>query len=127
MMYDQVLEKLRKATELALQVQQDMFQTWANYWAGRPAQVQALQKKWADLFSDLLKKQQETLEAQVKVGLKIIEEAFAMPTGKDTEELRGRLSEDWKKSVESLRQLAEAQLQAFQAAVTKQAELATKS
>jgi hypothetical protein len=125
-MYEQVFGNLRKATEAAIQAQQEMFWTCANYWAGRPDQVQTIQKKWADTFGELLKKQQETLEAQFSAGLKMIEDAFDVPTAKNPEELRGKLIENWKKSFESHRQMAEAQMHDFQAAVAKLTAQAAK-
>ena len=125
-MYEQVFGNLRKATEAAIQAQQEMFWTWANYWAGRPDQVQAFQKKWADTFGELLMKQQEALEAQFNSGLKMIEDAFAVPTARNPEELRGKLIEDWKKNFENHRQMAEAQMQDFRAALAKWADQAAK-
>ncbi len=125
-MYEQLLGNFRKATETAIQAQQDMFWTWAKYWSGKPDQAQAFQKKWVDTFGELLKKQQETLEAQYNSGLKIIEDAFAVPTAENSEELRGKLIENWKKSFESQRQMAEAQLRAFQAALTQWTDQAAK-
>ncbi len=118
-MYEQMLGSLRKATEVAIQAQQDMFWTWAKYCSGKPDQAQAFQKKWVDTFGELLKKQQETLEAQYISGLKTIEDAFAVPTAENSEEVRGKLIEDWKQNFAIHRQMAEAQMRAFQAAMTQ--------
>ncbi len=112
-MYDLVFESLRKSTESAIQVQQEMFRTWGSFWGGGPAQVQSIQKKWADTFGDLLKKQKETLEAQYNGGLKIFEQALTVHTTKDLEELRAKLIGEWKKNLELQRQVAEAQMQAL--------------
>jgi hypothetical protein len=131
-MYEHVFDNMRRATETALQVQQEMFRTWLNYWPGAasatvwPIQIQAFQKKWADTFGDVLKKQQEALETQFKAGLKMIEESVGVTTARDPEDLRAKLSEYWKKSFEGLRQIGEAQMQAFQSAVAKWADLAAK-
>jgi len=124
-MYGQIFENLRKATESAIRAQQEMFQTWANFWTGGPAQLQAVQKKWADTFGELLKKQQEALEAQFNAGLKMIEEACAVSTAKP-EEIRGKLIENWKRTFEGQRQMMEAQMQAFQAALAQWAPEAAK-
>ena len=77
-MYDLAFESLRKSTESAIQVQQEMFRTWGNFWGGGSSQVQSIQK-WADTFGDLLRKQKQTLEAQYNGGLKIIEQAPHSP------------------------------------------------
>ena len=118
-MYDVVFENLRKSTESAIQVQQEMFRTWGNFWGGGPAQVQSIQKKWADTFGDLLRKQKETLEAQYNGGLKIIEQALTIHTTKELEELRAKLIGEWKKNLEVQRQVAEAQMQALLTAQAK--------
>ncbi len=125
-MYDVVFENLRKSTESAIQVQQEMFRTWGNFWGGRPAQVQSIQKKWADTFGDLLRKQKETLEAQYNGGLKIIEQALTVHTTKELEELRAKLISEWKKNLEVQRQVAEAQMRALLTAQVEWVEDASK-
>jgi len=125
-MYDLVLESLRKSTESAIQVQQEMFRTWGNFLGAGPAHVQSIQKKWADTFGDLLKKQKETLEAQYNAGLKIIEQSLTVHTAKELEELRAELIGDWKKNLEVQRQVAEAQMQALLAAQVKWVEDGSK-
>ncbi len=124
-MYDLVFENLRKSTESAIQVQQEMFRTWGNFWGGGPARVQSIQK-WADTFGDLLKKQKETLEAQYNGGLKIIEQALTVHTTKELEELRAKLISEWKKNLEVQRQVAEAQMRALLTAQVEWVEDASK-
>ncbi len=124
-MYDLVFESLRKSTESAIQVQQEMFRTWGNFWGGGPARVQSIQK-WADTFGDLLKKQKETLEAQYNGGLKIIEQALTVHTTKELEELRAKLISEWKKNLEVQRQVAEAQMRALLTAQVEWVEDASK-
>ncbi len=124
-MHDLVFESLRKSTESAIQVQQEMFRTWGNLWGGGPARVQSIQK-WADTFGDLLKKQKETLEAQYNGGLKIIEQALTVHTTKELEELRAKLISEWKKNLEVQRQVAEAQMRALLTAQVEWVEDASK-
>ncbi len=121
-MYDLVLEGLRKSTASAIQVQQEMFRTWGNFWGGGPARVQSIQK-WADTFGDLLKKQ---LEAPYNGGLKIIEQALTVNTTKELEELRAKLIGEWKKNLEVQLQEAEAQMQALLTAQVKWVEDVSK-
>ncbi len=125
-MYEKSFEDLRKATDAAIQVQQEMFWSWANFWAGKPDEVKALQKNWVETYGELLKKQQETLEAQFKSGLKMIKDAFPVSTTASTEEVRGKLIEDWKKNFESHRQMVEAQMHSLQTAVAQWTDQATK-
>lgn len=133
-MYDQVLENLNKATESAIQIQQEMFRNWTNFWPTAPTspsnwtdQIKGFQKKWAETYTDLMKKQRQMLETQFNGGLKGIEEAFKMTSARNPEELRTKMIEYWQKSFECLRQLAESQMQAFQSALAKWTELAAKT
>ncbi len=135
-MFDQVFENLRKATEASIQVQQDLFKKWVSLWPGVPGtQVVPpggvepflkFQKKWTEFVGEVVKKQRETLEVHFSAGLRNVEEAFHMAEAKDPEELRARTVELWQKSFEYIRQLYDAQVRDFQAAVAKWTELVMK-
>jgi hypothetical protein len=132
-MFDQVFENLRQATDATIQMQQEMFKKWAGMWPGMPAvqpswreQAQNFQKKWAEIVNELVKKQHETLESQFAAGLRNIEETFHLAEAKDLDELRTKTLELWQKSFEALRQVYEAQVRDFQAAVAKWTEMVTK-
>jgi hypothetical protein len=132
-MFDEVFENLRKATDSTIQAQQELFKKWVSLWPGVPTSpaawgepVHKLQKKWAEIVGELVKKQREALEAQFSAGLRNIEEAFHLAEAKDPEELRAKTVELWQKTFDCLRQSYEAQVRDFQAAVTKWTELMTK-
>jgi hypothetical protein len=131
-MFEQVFESLRTATESSVAMQQELFKKWIALWPGVPASAfpfgepQKFQKKWMEIVGELLKKRNETLEAQFKAGLRNIEEAFHLAEVKDPEELRAKTIELWQKTFECLRQASEAQLRDFQHAVGKWSELMTK-
>jgi hypothetical protein len=135
-MFEPVFENLRKATEATIQMQQDLFKKWVNFWPGVPGipTIPAVgaepfikfQKKWTEFIGEIVKKQRETLEAQFSAGLKNIEEAFKLADAKDPEELRTKTIELWQKSFECIRQLYDAQVRDFQAAVAKWTELVMK-
>jgi hypothetical protein len=132
-MFDPVFDSLKKATEVTIQMQQEMFRKWAGLWTGVPGpqfgwgdQAQMLQKKWAEIVGDLVKKQHEVLETQFAAGLENLETSFKLAEAKDVEELRAKTVELWRKSLECLRQTFEAQLREFQAAVSKWTELLSK-
>ena len=57
----------------------------------------------------------------------MIKDAFPDSTTAGTEEVRGKLVEDWKKNFESHRQMMEAQMHSLQAAVAQWTDQATKS
>jgi hypothetical protein len=130
-MFDQAIKNLRKASEGTIQFQQDLFKKWVSLWTPAPAPAEAyspaaIQKKWVEVVGELIKKHRETLEAQFSAGLKNIEEAFRLAEATDAEELRAKTIELWQKTFEGQRQVYEAQLRDFQAAVAKWSELATK-
>jgi len=132
-MFEQVFESLRTATTTSINMQQELFNKWLGFWPGVASlptggtdQVQIIKKKWVELTAEMVKKQRETLEAQFKAGLKNIDESFRLAKAKDPEELRAKTVELWQKSVECMRQMYEAQLRDFQAAVGKWTELMTK-
>jgi hypothetical protein len=131
-MFEQVFENLRKASDSAITMQQEMFNKWVSLWPGLPAMSSALgepmklQKKWVEVVGDLVKKQRELLETQFNAGLKNIEEAFHLAEAQNPEELRAKTVLLWQKTFDCLRQTYETQARDFQAAVVKCAEAMTK-
>jgi hypothetical protein len=131
-MFEQAFESLHNATESSIALQQEVFRKWMGLWPGIPASIfpftelQKFQKKWVEVVSELVKKQNETLETQFKAGLQSIEEAFRLTEIKDPEVLRAKTVELWQKTFDYLRQTSETQLRDFQHAVNKWAELTTK-
>jgi hypothetical protein len=133
-MFEKVFENLRKAAEANVQAQQEMFQKWVGMWPGVPSssyasgeKFQKVQKKWNQIVAEQVKKHREMLEEQFSAGLRNIEEGLRLAEAKDPEEFRAKTLELWSKSFDYLRQTAEAQLHAFQAAMEKWAETVTKS
>jgi hypothetical protein len=131
-MFEQVFDSLRKATESSIALQQEMFRKWIGLWPGMPAsafpftELQKFQKKWVEVVGEVVKKQNESLEAQFKAGLQTIEDAFRLSEVKDPEVLRAKTLELWQKMFDYLRQVSETQLRDFQAALGKWVELMTK-
>ena len=132
-MFELVFDSLKKATEVCLQTQQETFKRWMGAWPGVPKgpgpvpeQVHKFQKKWAEFYEEILKKQRETLAAQFQAGLQHIEEAFRLAETKDPAELRAKTIELWQKVFETLRQTFEAQVRDLQALAGRWTELVTK-
>ena len=120
-MFEPMFESLQKATDVTIQMQQEMFKKWVGLWPSGPAspsawgeQVQKLQKKWAEIVEETLKRQRDVLETQFNAGLKNLENAFKLAEAKDPEELRPKTMELWKKTFECLNQAFEAQMRNFQ-------------
>jgi hypothetical protein len=131
-MFDQVFEAVRKATDSAIVMQQELFNKWISLWPGVPISPAAVgeapkfQKKWVDAVGELIKKQREILETQFSTGVRSIEEAFHLAEAKDPEELRAKTVALWQKIFDCLRQTHESQVRDFQIAVSKWAEVLTK-
>jgi len=132
-MFNQAFENFRRATEATLQMQQDMFKAWINLWPVSPTsptflgeQAQHFQKKWAEVFGEMLKKQREVTGECFKAGLENLEQAFKVAESKSPEELRSQSIDLWKKCFADIQHVYEAQLRGFQFATEKWAELATK-
>jgi len=132
-MFEQVIENLNLVRDSSIKLQQELFKKWVGAWAspwvgpnGGGDKVQQAQKKWHAFTADLVKKEREKLEAQFSAGLKNIEEAFHLAEVKEPEELRTKTIELWQRSIECMRQMYEAQMRDFQAAVTKWTELVLK-
>jgi hypothetical protein len=134
-MFDQIFDTMRKATEMNVQMQQEMFRRWSALWPGVPGapgqpapaswgeQLQGFSRKWAETVNELVKRQQETQQAQFAAGLKQIEQAFQLAEVKDVNALREKTMELWRTTFQLLQQASEAQVRDFQAALSKWAEL----
>ncbi len=131
-MFDQGLDTMRKASEAALQTQQELFKRWSGLWPGFPAhrpgipgQAMTFQERWAEAVGEWVKMQYQALETQCSAGLKNIEDTFRLAQAKDFEELRCKATEMWQRTVNCLWQLCEAQIRCFQIVVTKMTEPVT--
>jgi hypothetical protein len=132
-MFEPMFESLRKATDLTVQMQQEMFKKWVSLCPVAPPspavwgeQVQKFQKKWAEVVEEMLKRQRDVLETQCNAGLVNLESSFKLAEAKDPEEVRAKTVELWKKTFECLNQALDAQMQNFQMGLTKWTELMTK-
>lgn len=128
-MFVPVFESLQKMTGVAVETQQEMFKRWLSLWPSIPAvgngasalgeQVQKFQKRWAEAVGELIRRQQETIDAQFKAGQQSIDKAFEVGEARTAEEMRARAVELWKKCIEAVVRVPEAQLRECQVAVKK--------
>jgi len=134
MMLDQVFDNFRKASESTLQMQQELFKKWTTQWPTAPTgtaawteQAQTFQKRWLETVTETLSKHREKLDAQYKAGITAIEDAFRVTEAKTPDDYRRMTEELWRKSFDTLKSSAEAQVQDFQKGLEKWFELMAKS
>jgi hypothetical protein len=131
--FDQVYESFRGAAESTLQMQQELFKQWTGAWSIFPTvqspwneQVQKFQKDWTQATGEMTRKYLEAWERQYKTGVESLEGVFKLTQTKDPAEVRQKVLELWQKSFDCLKELAQAQMDNFQAAAEKWAAMAKK-
>jgi hypothetical protein len=109
-----------------------LIRQWTSFWPGFPQlksspvdQIQRLQKQWADTVSSLAKKHREVINKQYEAAIVSLDEAMNVAQSKSPEDFRQRSEELFKKTMDCLREISEAQIGEYQELVTKWGELAT--
>lgn len=132
--FEDVIENIRKAAEANLKMQQEFFNHWTNLWPGLPKpqyawteQAKELQKKWSETISDLAHKHHDVLETQYQAAVKSLDEALQVSESSDPKEFRDRIEQFYRKTLDCLREVSEAQMGEFQNVVGKWTELITES
>jgi len=130
-MFDQILDTYRKAAESTMQFQQIMMRNWTQQWPQMPGlglpnpgaawmeQAHTAQKKYAETVVGMLDKHRESLDAQYRTGIRIIEDAFRTGEAKDPEQFRRLTEELWRHSFEALKTVTEDQIRECQSAMKK--------
>jgi hypothetical protein len=130
-MFDQILDTYRKAAESTMQFQQTMMRNFTQQWPQIPGftlanpgtawleQVHSAQKKWGETVVTMLEKHRETLDAQYRSGIRIIDDAFRTAEARDPEQLRRLTEELWRHSFEALKSVTEDQIRECQSAMQK--------
>jgi hypothetical protein len=137
-MIDQVIENFRKASASTLQMQQEVFKQWTSQWsaaapsaAATPAaaaeQAQSFQRRWFQTVTELMNTHRESLDAQYKAGIKVIEETSKVAEAKSPDDYRRLTEELWRKGFENFKSSTETQIRDFQTAVQKWFELMAKA
>ena len=131
-MFEQVFENLRKASESAIQMQQEVVKKWTAIWPVVPPASVGItdpvtyQKKWVEILEELVKKQRTSLETLFSTGLENFEAGFRLVQAANPEEFRTKVIDYWQKTIDCLRKTSEAQMHTFQAVVAKSTELLSK-
>lgn len=137
-MFEQILDNYRKAAESTMQFQQTMMRNWTSQWPQMPGlglpnpgaawmeQVHAAQRKWGETVVGMLDKHRETLDAQYRAGIRIIDDAFRTGEAKDPEQFRRLTEELWRHSFEALKSVTEDQIRECQSVMKKWFDLVSQ-
>ncbi len=138
--FEEVFQNVRKAAEANVKMQQEVFRQWTTFWPGAPTwpglptpqtawldQVRDFQKDWSRTVSDLAKKHHEVVDRQYQAALSSLDDALRLAEAKHPEEFRKRSEQLCRKTLECMREIAEAQISEFQTAATKWTELMLKA
>jgi len=133
-MFDQLFEGFRKASESALQAQQDMFKQWVQQIPTAPMGTakasgdwnMAFQKRWTEAVTDTLKKHRELLDSSYEAGIQILEQGVRVSDAKSPEEFKRLIEELWRKLSDSFKEQSEAQFRELQKGAERFLEMAQK-
>ena len=132
--YEDVFKNFRKAAESNIKMQQEMFRHWGALWPGFPTpqaawldKVRDFQRQWDHTVSDLVREHRDVLNRQYQAAMESLEEALRASESSNPAELRERTEQFYRKSLDCVREISEAQMKEFQDAVNKWSELATKA
>jgi hypothetical protein len=108
-----------------------MWRKWTTQWPGFPSvetpwveKVRKFQKDWSSTVTELMRQHKELLDKQYRVGIESLERAFQVTEAKDPEQLRQRSEALCRKSLECMRDAAEAGMREYQEAMNRWLELA---
>jgi phosphate uptake regulator len=122
-MFDQMFENLRRMSESALQMQQDMLRQWTSQWptmpfgGGSPEATRDFQKRWQEFATETLRKHSEALDATYKSGIQLIEQSFRVSDTDSPEEQRRMVEELWSQLFRSMKEQSESQSRELQKAM----------
>jgi hypothetical protein len=131
-MIAQWLESFRKASEAALQAQQEIFKQWVQQWPSVPLSTsgsssewnETMRRRWAEAMTDALNKHRDVVDSTYRSGIQVIEQSFRVGEAKSPEEYRHMVEDLWRKLSDTFKSQSEAQFREFQSATEKWFEAA---
>ncbi len=132
--FEQAFDNLKKAAEANVEMQQEMFRKWTSGWPGFPQpqsawleRIQKFQKEWGKTVKEVLTRHREVLDEQYSLAMESLEEAFKVAQSSDPQEWAKRCEKLCRKSLDVMREVSETQAKELQDALSRWAELASKS
>jgi hypothetical protein len=130
---EDVFQNIRKAAETNLKMHQELFQQWSHLWPMPTVQsiwvdkIRDFQKQWSTTVSDLARKHRDVIDKQYESAIESLDAALRVAESTNPEEFRRRTEQLCRKTLDCMREVSETQLRAFQNAISKWTELATKA
>ncbi len=115
-----------------MKMHQEMFHHWSHLWPlSMPHSIwfertRGLQKKWANMVSDLARKHRDVVEKQYQSALETLDAALEVPSATSPEEFRRRTEQLVRKMLDCIRDVSETQVREVQAALAKWTAAATE-
>lgn len=129
---EQVGENFRKASEAGLKLQQDLIKQATKEWPKFTEsnlgsdQVQGKVKEWRESLRGMMERYRTALNADFEAGIQSLDEAFQVSEAKDFEDYRDQLKELFRKNYETLKNMAEVNVQEYKTTVEEWMELTKK-
>ncbi len=130
--FEEAFQNIRKATEANLKMQQELFSQWSHLWPGRPTSQPAwmesmneFRTQWKETISELARKHREVVDREYQAAIESLDAALNLVDAKNPEEYRRRVEQLCRKTLDCVREAAEAQVREAQEAATKMTELMT--
>ena len=126
-MFDLLFESFRKASESSMQVPMDILKNLTQQLPGASGAgmewSKSLQKRWAELAIESLKKHRESMDSAYRSGIQLIEQTFRISDVKSPADYQRTVEDLWQKLLDVLKEQSEAQLGDLQTWAAKSFEL----
>jgi hypothetical protein len=125
--FDLLFESFRKASESSMQVPMDILKNVTQQLPGASGAgmewSKGVQKRWAELAIEGLKKHRESMDSAYRSGIQLIEQTFRISDVKSPADYQRTVEDLWQKLLDVLKEQSEAQLRDLQTWATKSFEL----
>ena len=126
-MFDLLFESFRKASESSMQVPMDILKNLTQQLPGASGAgmewSKSVQKRWAEMAIESLKKHRESMDSAYRSGIQLIEQTFRISDVKSPADYQRTVEDLWQKLLDVLKEQSEAQLHDLQTWAAKSFEL----
>ena len=126
-MFDLLFDSFRKASESSMQVPMDILKNLTQQLPGASGAgmewSKSVQKRWAEMAIESLKKHRESMDSAYRSGIQLIEQTFRISDVKSPADYQRTVEDLWQKLLDVLKEQSEAQLHDLQTWAAKSFEL----